>query len=504
MSLLAATGVGSAAVRRFLTVASVVGAALVLDAPEARGQGPAPSEGATAGTAIASDVTLEQQEEQTRVVVLLDRAAEIGERPGPARLVYRITGARAGGRRRPVVAPSDKGPVARVELVPAGRDLDVVIDLRREVAAKQNLVEVMDGFELRIDLGELSGHRPLVTSPPTHPAPPSPPAWAVPVAERPRTVKPSPPPPPQPPSVAPAPRQAPTADAPRTLSGHTFLTPVGGPSPFVTTHLALSLSFVDATFPRLDQRDGTRYDARLGALAQRLELGVRILPRLGIVLAGGGFVATGLDGQSAINLGADGGGTWLAGIDGVVARNESTGTQVSARISVEGSAGGQIEPIAALFLQTLATREVPPSPELFGPESSTLWRFVWSAAQAIGPHASAQAWLGWVAGHALDAYPGELDVDLTGGFALTADASPRVPIAILLEYDGDAILARSSAVATAPSAMLSDRGVSSFRGGLYYSGRRDLLLGVLGGTATRGAGPVRSSVEGRLELGYFF
>jgi hypothetical protein len=247
----------------------------------------------------------------------------------------------------------------------------------------------------------------------------------------------------------------------------------------------------------VDRRDGTPYRATLGALTQRLELGVRIVPRLGVVVAGGGILASGFDGQSALNLGAAGGGSWLVGLQGVAFHSPSTG--------MEGSAGGEIASIERLFNQAVATKQVPPTSDLFASESSHTGRFAWSAAQAIGPHASAQAWIGWAASWtAAGAAPTDHAVDVTGGFALTADASPHVPVAVLIEYDGDAILSGSLADAASPSAMLSKRGASSFLTGLYYSGRRDLLLGALGGAVTRGEGPARSSAQGQLVLGYFF
>ncbi len=84
------------------------------------------------------------------------------------------------------------------------------------------------------------------------------------------------------------------------------------------------------------------------------------------------------------------------------------------------------------------------------------------------------------------------------------DAAPRVPLAILVEYDGDAILNRSGARSTAPSELLSPRGTSGLLIGIYYSGRRDLLLGALGGTTTRGDGPAHTSQQGRMTMEYFF
>jgi hypothetical protein len=195
----------------------------------------------------------------------------------------------------------------------------------------------------------------------------------------------------------------------------------------------------------------------------------------------------------------------LLGVQGVALRLPTTGTQLAAQLSVEGSAGGEISSIAALFNQTIAAKKALPIGNLFAPESSHTGRFAWSAAQAIGPHASAQAWLGWSASWvASGTEPTRHIVDVTGGFMLTVDAAPRVPLAVCVEYDGDAIVSGSLAPRSSPSEMLADQGASSFLTGVFYTGRRDLQLGVLGGSETRGAGPARSSAQGRLELGYFF
>ena len=100
--------------------------------------------------------------------------------------------------------------------------------------------------------------------------------------------------------------------------------------------------------------------------------------------------------------------------------------------------------------------------------------------------------------------PTEHAVDVTGGVALTVDAAPWVPLAVLAEYDGDAVLRRSGAPPTAPSELLSARGTSGLVAGIYYSGRRDLLLGVLGGVLKGGDGPAQTKQQARVTMEYFF
>jgi hypothetical protein len=284
-----------------------------------------------------------------------------------------------------------------------------------------------------------------------------------------------------------------------------FLTPAGFASPFVDTRFGFALGFVHAAFPAVDARDGSRYTAQLGAPAVRADLAVRLFSWLGLVASGGGAATLSLNEPSAVNLGADGGGTWMVGLQGVVARVERTGTQVAARASAEGSAGGSIGALAPLFGSATTAMQVPPFSAFLGSLASTTGRFQWTAAQAIGPHASAQASLGWTATWtSTSSGPTEHAVDVTGGVALTVDAAPWVPLAVLVEYDGDAVLRRSGAPSTAPSELLSARGTSGFVAGLYYSGRRDLLLGILGGVTTRGDGPAQTKQQASVTMEYFF
>jgi hypothetical protein len=436
--------------------------------------------------ARAYDVMLEREGDHARVVVLLDAAVRVVEQAGPARISFRLLGARASGRRRPVIEPDEDGPIVRVALVPAGPDLELSIDVRRSVAVRHVLTKTVEGFELRVDLAEVApkGRAPAAAVPPPAPVPP-------PAA---RPVRPSP-------AAAPP---APPASEGRVLGGHVFLTPAGFASPFVDTRCGITLGFVHAAFPAVDARDGSRYTAQLGAPSVRAHLAVRLFSRLGLVASGGGTATLGMNEASALNRGADGAGTWMVGLQGIVARLERTGTQVAARISAEGSAGGSIGALAPIFA-TPAAAQVPSFSTFTGSLASTAGRVQWTAAQAIGSYASAQASLGWTATWTSpSSRPTEHALDVTGGVALTLDAMPWFPLAVLVEHDGDAVLTRSGARSAAPSAVLSTRGTSGLVAGIYYSGRRDLLLGALGGVVTRGDGPAQTKQQASVTLEYFF
>ena len=295
--------------------------------------------------------------------------------------------------------------------------------MRRPVAVRHLLAKTPEGFELRVDLAEMpsSGRAPSVEPPPA--------------------PRPQPEPPPPVPRDLPRPVAkpfAPPAEQGRVLGGHVFLTPAGFASPFVDTRFGLTLGLAHAAFPAVDTRDGSRYTAQLGALSLRADLAVRLSSRLGLVASGTGAATSGINAPSALNLGANGGGTWMLGLEGIAARIERTGTQVAARVSAEGSAGGRINSLAQLFNQAIAARQVPQFSAVLGSLASTTGRFQSIAAQAIGSHASVQASLGWDATWTSPpAGPTEHTLDVTGGVAFTVDAAPRVPLAVLVEYDGE-------------------------------------------------------------------
>jgi hypothetical protein len=446
------------------------------------------SAAAQAPVARAFDVSLERAGEHTGVVVLVDGAVSVVEVAEPARVSYRLKGTRAAGRRRPAIEPDDQGPVAGVELVAAGPDLELVIALRRPVTVRHLLAKTPEGFELRVDLAEM-------------PSAGRAPSAALPSARR--------PPPPAPvPGEVPRPAAMPSAppeERGRLLGGHLFLTPAGFASPFVDTRFGLTLGFAHAAFPAIDTREASPYTAQLAALSLRANLAVRLVSRLGLVASGTGAATSGVNAPTVLNLGANGGGTWMLGLAGIIARIEPTGTQVAARVSVEGSAGARINALNQLFNEAIASRQVPQSSALLGSLASTTGRFQWIAAQAIGSHASVQASLGWDATWTSSRVGRtEHTLDITGGVAITVDAAPWVPLAVLVEYDGDAVLHRSGARLPGLPELSSTRGTSGLFAGIYYSGRRDLLLGALGGATARGEGPARSEQQARLMMEYFF
>lgn len=459
---------------------------------------------------------------ETRIAVPLDRRAEVNARPEKGRLVYRISGGRRAGNRSPPVSPRADGPVARVELVAAEDDLDLVIDLRRPTGVKHAVVRTDEGFELRVTLAPspagsaenaANGDKSHPDEIPASPGPGS--SQGTPTATSPTpspsTTGPSTIPSSTSPATSasgPAPTgtsPVPPADQARTLGGHRFLTPVRFASAFAVTEVGLSIAFSHASYTGYGDRDHVPYVADVVGLAERLDVGVRVLPRVALFASVGGRFASGADGQTVLGIGADGAVEWKVGVAGVVARLEETGTQVGARLSVEGHAGGRLVSIEGLVNDSIDTKTVPPADALFGARSGVAGRFSWSVAQALGRHFSAQASLGLAGGwrYAGDARGADA-LHLGFGLAIGADAAPYVPIALLLEYDGDTLLRRGGPREVGPEELLSEENASALLAGLYYSGRPDLLLGVAFGAVMPVGLPGRTVETGRFELRYFF
>lgn len=293
------------------------------------------------------------------------------------------------------------------------------------------------------------------------------------------------------------------------LLGHRFIVPARVDSAIVSTDFGIAWDFGLVSFGASDARTHDLYRASVAGLAQTIDLSLRLHPRFALVAAVTGAVETGVTADSALNQGAEGGVTWRVGAAGVLARLERVGTQVGARLVVEGQIGGFLPSLEKLFDSAVSTRMVPPPSALFDARSSTDVRFSWSAAQAIGRHFSVQSAFGWVATESALAPPRtEHEVDLTAGIALTADGAPRVPVAIQLEYAADVVISQSAQPggdpAAGPAYLLADSGTHAFVAGLYYSGRPDLQLGVIGGGAIHVDLPPRTSALGRLELRYRF
>jgi hypothetical protein len=277
---------------------------------------------------------------------------------------------------------------------------------------------------------------------------------------------------------------------------------------FVTTDFGVREGFALFTIPNFPLSGTSSFNLSLAGLKQDFDLGVKILPWLGVFADGDGSVVIGTS-VSSLALGPN--AFSFFGEGGAVARLfrlESTGTQVSLRASGGGGPGIglNIEPLIQ-NLESSAKATVGSVIQgnigkfLLTPESTYAFGGSLNAAQALTRNFGAQFTFA-VKDTGLTQSPfnamthtnvssslntPEIDVAL----AVSIDGSPnRVPIALVPEYE-----------------LLKDFGSNSSLQnlvaiGLYYSGRRDLQVG-LEGAIDFGLPEIEGSGRPSLYLGEF-
>lgn len=305
----------------------------------------------------------------------------------------------------------------------------------------------------------------------------------------------------------------------RTLKGHTFIYPSQSDPAFITTAFGFNqgLSYVRMSgTPVLGSP--TTVDAALVGVEERFDLGLRLHERIGLFGRMTARALIGVDAPSALYLGAQGGYAVDAGLTGMLLRLERYGTQVGVRATLERVGGAQLSP-GALVDELLRTT----AKGLNDVASGQLVRLLLSktggwagkgslnVAQAVGRHFSGQASaelafssLGASRWDVTQSASVESDVRAWAfamGVALTADLSPHAPLAFQAEYRLRSTLATTVDGADAPSPAPGH----FIGGGLYYSGRRDLLLGAsAGGMLDSSATLTTAHVLGELRMHYFF
>jgi hypothetical protein len=316
-----------------------------------------------------------------------------------------------------------------------------------------------------------------------------------------------PPPPPSPAPTAPAPAPAPTtvpSPAPpryeptataeesfgdRTLKGHTFLFPAFFDSAFIATYFGVYTNLRFVRVPDIATRFGT-FDLHLTGASEGINFGVKLSNVVGLRFTGSVRAIVGTNLPSIVYEGAtyDLG----AGVEVPVRllRSESSGSQLT--LVPFGSFGsGQVTTLFPLLTSgvmsvTEATFLVGNLGEL-ADTPFRVWRFGLSAAfaQTFSPSFALQLAAGLgrnvVTLEPFVASLGGRDSQSTGsweytfGAAFTADAAPAgFPIAGMAEWR----LAREPS----PAVLIASdqpRTTNLLAVGAYYSGRRDLQLGVI-------------------------
>jgi hypothetical protein len=105
---------------------------------------------------------LRKDDGTSRVWIEVSSKVDVLESRYRGRTVYRLRGATllAGTSRLPLQTYYFNTPVDRIELVSMGPDLDLVLDLREDVAPAHRVVETPRGMVLQIDLPRSATYQP--------------------------------------------------------------------------------------------------------------------------------------------------------------------------------------------------------------------------------------------------------------------------------------------------------------------------------------------------------
>jgi hypothetical protein len=281
-----------------------------------------------------------------------------------------------------------------------------------------------------------------------------------------------------------------TSDTPffgdHTLKGHTFVNPILQPTGFVTTHFGIRQGILVLQVPRaLGPLKLT-----MSSLQQFFDGGIRFSDSVGIYATGAGEVSTGTDAQSIILLGSTFSTSAEVGFIVRLARLEKTGTQISMRAGGGAGTGRVMDVqglVGALFsgndrtLNQVLNGKI--APYIFRPQSTFTLAGSLLAAQTLTPNFSLQASfevrristtespLDPATGVRVDETSKETSLD--AAVALAADgAASGFPLAAVVEYN-------IAAGRTDGEGAWSDlQHVIAL--GIYYTGRRNLQVGVGG------------------------
>jgi hypothetical protein len=339
-------------------------------------------------------------------------------------------------------------------------------------------------------------------------------------AQEPAPAEPEPPPAPAtepPPPTPPGSMSQPEGTNPnRTLGGHQFIFPQFVDPAFVATYFGLRIRLTSFSAPGLPTPLGL-VDLDGVGLSESLDFGIKLFDFLGIYGAAGArsLISTNL--RSLVYQGA----TYdLVGNIGAVVRllrSESTGTQLSARAHFLQSSGqvSSLGPIFSAETVRVGLRDVLQGnlgESLRTPFHGISYGGMLTAAQAISPLFGLQATAG--VGYTSTSIE-RWDINTSSrptftvrgvtyrlGLAASVDLFPKkIPIAIMAEY----LLARQPTPAQFTGRDELDN-VHTLFGGVYYSGRPNLQLGLGGGTELNfgpTTSPLGSSEEPTVIFGQF-
>lgn len=328
-------------------------------------------------------------------------------------------------------------------------------------------------------------------------------------------------------------RELTAIENPRALGGFVFQPPATLGGPFITNHIRVDTSMgmvkKDAVTPHIEIPGGpATYDLRLGAIQERASVGIALTPRLGLNLDGAITSFGGSNSQSALHVGSGVAFEARPGLKiglvndqnrGIAVGMQAYGIAVQAMgMSPAGMISGMAKQASSLLqgqaqLGADITEGARIDKSMLGGGMSL------SAAKNIGKHVGLQMEVGGEASRVAggNAVQGRIEATprtIFAGTAASIDLSPIVPVGAMLEYrlDHSVIPVVESSSARVSAGDVGRSTMHRLSGGLYYTARKNLALGVAGtyGLA-RGKMPGAPStgkpaqlVGGRLTVGYFF
>jgi hypothetical protein len=333
------------------------------------------------------------------------------------------------------------------------------------------------------------------------------------------------------------------------MRGHTFPTPRLFDSAFVTSQFSSSSELGVFDQPGVtvivdddtDERRVFQYDRSLGFVGEHLGIEIASLPTLAIGLDGSYTALVGSNDESIFLFGGATSYEIHPGVRLRILRSTATGTQLGARAFARVSGGlrirpaGLIEELArqvqalASDLQRVACLAAGAFSCAFPSDFNAFTAMQIrrreigggasvSVAQALGSRFGVQASLSSEIGLATvsSAEAGEVastPIALSVGVAPSVDLAPTIPLGAMIEYRFRAM--SESFVAAMGGLSGSSRSIqNSVAGGVYYTGRRDLGLGLIftgdfsassllsQSSSTRE--PLNSMLTATLSMRYFF
>ncbi|MRG90899.1 hypothetical protein [Polyangium spumosum] len=327
------------------------------------------------------------------------------------------------------------------------------------------------------------------------------------------------------------PKPAPLAN-PRALGGFVFQPPTTLESPFITNHVRIEtgagLLMQNAVKPEIATPGApATYDLRLGALQQRVNVGVALTPDLSLGFDGGVMGYAGTNAQSALQVGSGVGVEARPALKIALVNDQDAGFAMSVRAYGTAMRAMGVRP-AATDKRVVTTQQTSQTskPRAVGAAAgsnvdvSALGGGVsLSAAKNIGRFVGVQMELGGevsrvMSGHATQTRASAYPHTVYAGTAASVDLSPIAPVGAMVEYRIDHSMISTDSTSNAAASMgdVARANMHRVSAGVYYTARQNLVLGAVGtyGLAQGHVpGPSATSGQaqfagGRFTVGYFF